>query len=205
MINTLRALLSLVLPAAAVAAGTQAGEASGNTLQNLQTAFEGESNAYTKYRAFAAKADEEGYAQAASLFRAAARAEEIHAANHAALIKKMGETPQAKIETPIVKSTRENLEAAMQGEIYERNVMYPEFIAIANKENNPAAVRTFHAALQAEAEHARMYGEAIQNLEQMKNKAVYYVCAVCGYTVEKLDFLTCVVCKVSKEKFEAVS
>ena len=41
-----------------------------STMDNLKEAFAGESQANRKYLAFAAKADEEGYAQVARLFRA---------------------------------------------------------------------------------------------------------------------------------------
>ena len=54
----------------------------GNTLDNLKEAFAGESQANRTYLAFAKKADEEGYPQAARLFRAAADAETVHAHNH---------------------------------------------------------------------------------------------------------------------------
>ena len=84
-------------------------------MQNLETAFNGESNAHARYLAFAEKADQEGYFQIASLFRAAARAEEIHARNHEVEIKKLGGTAQAKIEKPDVKSTKENLRGRYQG------------------------------------------------------------------------------------------
>ena len=96
------------------------------TLQNLQTAFNGESNAHARYLAFAEKADQDDYSQVASLFRAAARAEQIDAKNHDSDIKKLGGTGQAKI-----KARREihqiTSEAAIKGEIYERDVMYPDF------------------------------------------------------------------------------
>src|ERR1019366_4174424 len=98
------------------------------TLDNLQAGFNGESNAHARYLAFAEKADQEGYGEVASLFRAAAKAEKVHSANHAVVIKEMGGTAQAKIETPVVKSTKENLEAAIKGESYERDTMYPEFL-----------------------------------------------------------------------------
>jgi rubrerythrin len=211
MIHALRTLLSfalpaLALPAAAVVAGAKTGsEQTGRTLDNLQAAFNGESNAHAKYLAFAAKADEEGYGQAASLFRAAARAEEIHAANHGEVIKKMGAVPQATIETPEIKSTRENLQTAIEGETYERDVMYPEFIETAKQEKNSAAVRTFTWAIKAEAEHARLYTEALQNLEQYRTKKSYYVCSVCGYTTVALNFLKCLVCGEPKEKYESIS
>ncbi len=179
--------------------------ATGKTPANLQAAFNGESNAHARYAAFAKKADTEGYHRAASLFRAAARAEQIHATNHAAVIRKLGLTPEANIETPIVKSTRENIQAAIAGETYERDVMYPNFIRDAEAEKNSAAVRTFQHALEAETEHARLYTEALNHLEQMKNKATYYVCAVCGYTCEELTFARCPVCMNPKEKFEAIT
>ncbi|HEX7334620.1 MAG TPA: rubrerythrin family protein, partial [Pyrinomonadaceae bacterium] len=82
------------------------------TLDNLQTAFNGESNAKARYLAFAQKAEAEGYGKVASLFRAAARAEDIHANNHAEVIRKLGATPTADVKTPEVKSTAENLQAA---------------------------------------------------------------------------------------------
>lgn len=175
------------------------------TLKNLQTAFNGESNAAARYAAFARTADEEGFHQVASLFRAAARAEQIHASNHAAVIKKMGGTPEAYIERPAVKSTAENLKVAIAGEEYERDVMYPQFIKEAEAEKNTAAVRTFQYALEAEAEHARLYTAALAGLPRMKTAAKYYVCAVCGYTVEQLTFDRCPVCHHPKEKFEIIS
>ena len=175
------------------------------TLKNLQAAFNGESNAHAKYTVFAKKADAEGYGQVASLFRAAARAEQIHAAKHAAVIRKLGGTPEAKIETPAVQATGENLKVAIAGEEYERDVMYPEFIREAEAKNNFAAVRTFQGALAAEKEHARMYKEALATLEKKIAKTSYYVCSVCGFTVEKITFDRCPICNHSKEQFETIN
>jgi rubrerythrin len=190
-------VLIVILPAAASAT---------KTLDNLQTAFNGESNANARYLAFAKQADKEGYLQAASLFRAAARAEEIHAQNHAVVIKQMGGTPQAKIETPDVKSTSENLVVAMKGEIYERDVMYPDFIKQARAERNTAALQTFNYAKTAETEHAKLYTNAKDNLAQMKTAGVkYYVCTICGFTTAKIDFEKCPSCFNPKEKYVAVS
>ena len=175
------------------------------TLQNLQTAYNGESNAHARYLAFATKADQEGYAQAASLFRAAARAEQIHAANHADVIKKIGGTPEAQIETATVKSTKENLEAAVKGETYERDVMYPDFLKTARAEGNKEAIQTFNFAKTAEAGHAKLYTSAAADPAKMKAKGVKYeVCTVCGYTVPKVDFSKCPSCFSPKEKYESV-
>src|SRR5512140_902870 len=65
------------------------------TLDNLQAAFNGESNANARYLAFAKKADAEGYGTAASPFRAAARAEPVHFERHAKAIKELGAVPAA--------------------------------------------------------------------------------------------------------------
>ena len=176
------------------------------TLQNLQTAFNGESNAHARYLAFATKADLEGYAQAAALFRAAAKAEEIHAANHAVVIKKMGAAPEAKIEKPLVKTTLDNLKVAIEGETYEKDVMYPDFLKQARAEGNRDAVETFNFAKSAEIEHAKLYTVASKELAKMKTAGVkYYVCTVCGMTVTKIDFEKCPACFNPKEKYVAVS
>jgi rubrerythrin len=185
-----------------------AAEAAGKTtLDNLQAAFNGESNANAKYTAFAAKADEEGYKSVAALFRAAAMAEGIHAKKHAANIKKLGAEPKADIGKPDVKSTKENLEAAIKGETYERDVMYPEFIKQAKAVRNTAALRTFNLAKTAEAEHAKIYTANLTDLPKLKGtkSKQYFVCSVCGFTVTNIDFSKCPSCFEPKEKYNAVS
>jgi rubrerythrin len=191
-------LAVMVLPSMAAAS---------KTIDNLQAAFNGESNAHARYLAFATKADEEGYGQVASLFRAAAKAEEIHAANHAVVIKKLGGTPEAKIETPVVGSTKENLEAAIKGESYERDTMYPEFLKQARAEGNTDAVQTFNYAKTAESEHAKLYSQALNDLPTLKGSKSkdHFVCTVCGYTTVQMDFSKCPSCFNSKDKYERVS
>lgn len=177
------------------------------TLENMQAAFQGESNAHARYLAFATHADKEGYGQVASLFRAAARAEEIHAANHAAVIKELGGTPNANIETPNVKSTRENLEAAIKGESYERDTMYPEFLKQARADKNKSAIKSLNFAKTAEGEHAKLYTAALSGLDGLKSTqaATYYVCPKCGFTVRSMNFEKCPSCFTPKEQFEKVS
>jgi rubrerythrin len=204
MLHTLQAVLSFLVPAAVVG-GTASVTTSATTLDNLQTAFKGESNANARYLVFAKRAEEEGYGEVASLFRAAAKAEEIHASNHAAVIRQMGGAPVAHIETSIVKSTRENLRVAIEGETYERDIMYPEFIEIAKREKATAALRSFTFALKVEAVHAVLYGDALANLEKLRGKShTYYVCPDCGNTLAELNILKCLVCGHPKSGFVAV-
>jgi rubrerythrin len=185
MIRSSFAYLSPLLLAAGIlsAAGPASPMPSAGTLNDMQAAYNGESNAHAAYLTYATKAQAEGYAKAASLFRAAAKAEEIHAANHAMVIKSLGAEPKAIIKAPEVKSTRENLQAALKGEIYERDVMYPGFLVQARKEGKVDAIRSLNYAKTAEAEHARLYQEALNDLEGWKGQnTAFYVCPVCGYT-----------------------
>lgn len=158
-------------------------DANAATLANMQTAFNGESNANARYKAFARKADAEGYTQVASLFRAAAEAEQIHAAAHAKVIAALGGKATADVKAPEVKTTAENLKAALEGETYERDTMYPAFITEATAGKLTAAVRSLTLAKTAEAEHAKLYKSALDNLEQWRGGAKpFYVCSVCGFT-----------------------
>jgi len=163
------------------------------TKDNLQEAFAGESQANRKYLFFAEKADESGNKQIARLFRAAAEAETVHARNH---LRVLGE----------LKSDRENLEAAVGGENYEFTEMYPDFIEQANKENNQAAANSFDLANKVEQIHHGLFREALSKLESGKSfkDAPYYVCQVCGNTVEGDAPERCPVCGAPRSKFKKV-
>lgn len=181
-------------------------QAETKTLENLQTAFDGESNANAKYLAFAKKADDEGYTKVGSLFRAAARAEEVHKNNHAEVIKKMGGTPIANIRATDIKTTAENLKGAIEGETYERDKMYTEFLAEARSSGNREALRTFNFAKTAEGEHAKLYADALANLADWKGgKTTFFVCSTCGYTTMDSDLQKCPVDFTRKEEFESIN
>jgi rubrerythrin len=160
------------------------------TDQNLKAAFAGESQANRRYLAFAEKAEEEGFTQAAKLFRAAAEAETVHALNH---VKITGE----------IKSTLDNLNAALGGETFEFMKMYPEFLATAKQEGNKQATWSFDVANKVEQVHAKLYQKAIDALKAKKDmpKVDYYVCSVCGNTVEGEPPEICPVCGNPKTKF----
>lgn len=181
------------------------------TIANLLAAYEGESNAHSKYIVFAAKADAEGWHGAASLFRAAARAEEIHAANHARVLKQLGNEAKCQIHPAEVKSTLENLKAALAGEQYEVDTMYPAFIAESTSTDIPIAKRTFTWAMEAEKTHARLYTEAIELVEKglrtswVATASDFYVCAACGYTtMTPEEQERCPVCNLAFDKFEVI-
>ena len=160
------------------------------TEQDLRDAFAGESQANRKYIAFAGKAEKEGYKQAAKLFRAVADAETVHALNH---LRELGD----------IKSTKENLEAAISGETYEFEDMYPRMIEDAKSEGNRRAEISFNYANAVEKIHAVLYKKALEDLG--KNEEVdYYVCQVCGNTVEGEPPDRCPVCNSLKKMFKKI-
>ena len=177
----------------------------GTTLENLQAAFNGESNAKVRYEAFAAKAEAEGYKSVASLYRATSKSEGIHAAKHAEMIKKAGAEPKATIEKADVKSTKENLEASIKGETYEKESMYPAFIKKAESDKNEGAARTFKGAMAAEVEHAKLYAQALKEIDSWKEAGKeFLVCQVCGFTSMDKNLKQCPVCSAPRSKFDTI-
>ena len=162
----------------------------GKTNENLKAAFAGESQANRRYLAFAQKAEEEGATQAAKQFRAAAEAETIHALNHLR-------------NTDEIKATSDNLNTAVSGETFEFKKMYPEYIGIAKEEANKQAHWSFDVAAKVEQVHAKLFQKAIDALKKKQEleKVDYYVCGVCGNTVEGAPPEKCPICGSPKEKF----
>lgn len=156
------------------------------TMKDLMDAFAGESQANRKYTAFAKKAEAEGKLNAAKLFRAAADAETLHALKHLEVAGKIG-------------STSENLKAGVEGETYEYKDMYPDFLKDAEAEGNKAAIMTFTFAMKAEEVHAKLYQEALENIDQTE-EVFYYLCPVCG-NIEKAVPEKCSICGVPGSKF----
>jgi rubrerythrin len=173
-------------------------------MAQIRSAIAGASR--TSLSSLAAIADSEGYGEVASLFRAAARVEEIHARNHAEVIKKLGSVPQTMIEPSEVNSTRENLQAAIKGDKYERDAMYPEFLKQARLNRNKDSVRSLNLANTAEADHARLYASALADLKHLRGSknVTLFVCPTCGYTTRD-TVSQCPSCFTSKEKFEQVA
>ena len=156
----------------------------------LKLAFAGESQANREYLAFAQKADQEGFSQAAKLFRAASEAEAVHALNHLRAMKGIG-------------STKDNLQKAISGEKHEFQKMYPEMIKAAEDEGNKEARRTFNYANEVEKVHASLYESALNELGNQDTFS-YYVCPVCGYTSAKEAPETCSVCGTKGKLFKKI-
>ena len=163
------------------------------TSDNLKEAFSGESQANRKYLAFAKKAEADGYPQVAKLFRAAAEAETVHAHAHLRVLQG-------------IKSTEDNLQAAIEGEGFEFQKMYPKFLEEAEKEGNKPAVFSFKHALAVEEIHHGLYTEALNAVKSGSDlpDAKLYICPICGNTVKDNVPDKCPVCGAAKEKFQEV-
>jgi len=160
------------------------------TEKNLKDAFSGESQAHTKYLAFAEKAEKEKFPNTARLFRANAFAEQIHATNH------------LKTLSGVLK-TEENLQQAIEGETFEVMKMYPDYLKVAKEEKEKKAETVIQWALEAEKVHANLYKKAKKSVNKGKDVSMksVHVCSVCGYTVEGDAPEKCPVCGSPKKMF----
>ncbi len=159
------------------------------TYDDLMEAFAGESQANRKYLAFAAQAEKEGCKQAAKLFRAAAEAETIHALKHFSNAKN-------------VKSTAENLQAAIAGETHENQNMYPGMIKDAEAEGEKAIAKYLDMVCKVEGIHAELYKD-VANAPSADGED-YYVCPVCGFISKGAFEGKCPVCGAAGDKFYTV-
>lgn len=155
---------------------------------DLKAAFAGESQANRKYAIFAQKAEAEGYKLAAKLFRAASDAEAIHAASHF----RVGMN---------VKSTAENLQAAIDGEHYEVNTMYPDFMKDAEAEGERPAMASFKKAWDVEKVHEALYKDMLANLSKEGEEYDFYLCPICGHIEPRNAPDVCPICGAPKEKY----
>ena len=123
---------------------------------------------------------------------AAAAAEFAHAQNHFRAM--LG-----------VKSTAENLAAAIGGENYEVVNMYPPFIEEAKADGDKRALTSFEWAIAVEKEHETLYREALECLGQAQESYDFYVCPFCGHTHPRNAPDKCPVCGAPGSKFEKIS
>ena len=160
-----------------------------STQDNLKEAFAGESQANQKYRAFAKKAEQDGFKNISKLFRLTAEAEKIHAEGHLKSLDGIG-------------STAQNLQAAIDGETYEFTTMYPPMVKQAEADGHKAK-RMFAYAVEAEAVHAKLYAMALEAVKQGKDltDVEFYLCPVCGYIEIGKPTNACPICGTKAEKF----
>lgn len=160
-----------------------------DTKSALHMAYTGEAKAALRLKVYAEKAEKEGYAQMAKLFRVIAFSEEIHGSRALKLLRE-------------VKSTEENLAASFEAETHVADVAYDQFIKQAEAEGNKAAVLHFSQSRDVEEIHAKLYKEAMNHFME-ERETTYHVCKVCGYVADGVLPDVCPVCSAGKEQFVA--
>ena len=166
------------------------------TEENLIKAFAGESGARNKYTYFASKAKKEGYEQIAAIFEETANNEKEHAKMWFKLLNG-GE----------IKSTKENLTAAAEGENFEWTDMYKEFAKTAKEEGFDDIAFLFEEVAKIEKHHEERYlkllGNINDNLVFSKNEEVVWICRNCGHVYVGKDApKVCPVCNHPQSYFK---
>ena len=167
------------------------------TEKNLAAAFAGESQARNKYTYFAKVARNEGYLYIAKMFEESAENELQHAKDEFKLLKGIGDT-------------KANLKAALEGELYETNTMYPDFAKEAEEEGNVEAARLFHQIAKVEKKHAERYQKLLEMVENgtvfKRDTPIKWKCSKCGFIHEGTEPPEkCPVCNHAKEYYEPAS
>lgn len=173
------------------------------TVANLKAAINGESTASAKYAAYAEQAGKDSLFAIQALFNATSKAEAIHVTNHQAVLATLGVTDYVATVDPFeVKSTAENLQAAIDGETYEFTTMYPNFIKDAETEKVQGALVSYNYAQDAEKGHAKIYADALASIGNPTTLAsIYFVCPKCGNTYANTPSEVCELCQTSANDF----
>jgi rubrerythrin len=116
------------------------------TIQNIESAFAGESMAHIKYLYFARIARAAGDEATAQVFEDTAAQEVQHAFGHLDLLYPPAEMTPARC-----------LDMAIAGETYEYTEMYPAFRHAAVAEGQDAAVREIDEQIAESKEHAQRF------------------------------------------------
>ena len=130
------------------------------THQNLKDAFAGESQANRRYLYFAKRADVEGHADIAGLFRDTAEGETGHAHGHLDYLKEVGD-PATGLP---IGGTAENLKSAVAGETHEYTDMYPGMAKTARDEGFAEIADWFETLAKAEKSHAGRFEEMLKSI-----------------------------------------
>lgn len=159
-----------------------------NTEKNLDTAFADMAKGYMRYQAFAEKAEAEGETQTAKLFRALAETKRIYALTYMVSINSLQSTP-------------ENLQEAVEKELYEADEVYPNYVFEAKQENNTEALRMFMLTKTANKIHSNLIEKTLSRKEY--KEVDYYVCKLCGH-IQAVQPSVCPICGADAKAYKKV-
>jgi rubrerythrin len=173
------------------------------TVAVLQAAYKEERMASDNYIHYSRKALEEKYPNIAYLFSAFSLSEKIHAENY----KKVLISLSSRLEEPEFKTsisdTKANLIKASEGELKKIKKTYPGFLAKLKKESHDQAVINCMYSWKSHQQHKRkitevrkysplFFGHVAKEIEGSKYD--FYVCEICGSTIDEAPQTPCNIC-----------
>lgn len=175
------------------------------TAQNLRSAYGGESQAHMRYRIWGDKANKDGFPTVGRLFMATSDAEEVHATLHFKALKdEKGDFSVTSGAGFGLGTTSENLQGAIDGEMFEVEQMYPAYIAVAEMQNEKSAISAMRFAIEAEKVHAELFTkakEAVDSGKDLEAKTIL-LCPICGFISLTGEEDNCPLCNAKKELFK---
>jgi rubrerythrin len=184
------------------------------TIAAMQSARETETGVYYHYTEFARRAQADGYRGVAYLFAAFAASELVHATNFGRILAQLN-VEVAPIAKPSVRvgTTRDNLIRAANGEMSSIEAFYPKLLEQLRPEGHADAITTVQYAWESEKQHRDKIGQ-IQRwsgafFEQVartidEKTGRYFICQLCGSTVNTVPAGRCPVCKFPSTHYRGV-
>ena len=184
------------------------------TLAAMRKAQEIEMGVYYRYAEFGRKARQEGYLGIAYLFVAFGSAEFIHAGNFGRILARLN-VEVAPIQRPEFKvgSTRENLLVAANGEAHSVEDFYPRLLENITPEGYEDAMTAVRFAWETEKQHRdkirqiqrwspAFFDQVASEIDRKSGQ--YFVCQICGNTVNVVPAPRCPVCRNASTHFRRI-
>lgn len=180
------------------------------TISVLQEAFKVEMIAYKHYIGYTSKALSEKYPNIAYLFHSFSYSEKIHADNYKRILATLGhEARSIQIEIDLL-DTKSNLQKAAQNELKKIKSTYPDFIKELETESYEEAIINCMYSWKSHQQHEEkvkqiekysemFFGSVSDKIEGLNLD--FYVCKVCGSTIDKAPHLPCAICNRSMSNY----
>lgn len=184
------------------------------TIEAMRQARDTEMGVYYRYTEWGRHAQAEGYAGIAYLFAAFASAEFIHANNFGRILVRLN-AEAAPVPKPVVNgsSTREHLIAAANGEAHSVENFYPALLEKIRPEGHADAMQVVQWAWNTELQHRdkirqiQRYSPSFFDMVARqidKKTGQYFVCQICGNTVNRVPNGSCGVCANPSRNFRLI-
>jgi rubrerythrin len=184
------------------------------TIAAMQSARETETSVYYHYTEFGRRAQQEGYRGIAYLFTAFAAAEQVHATNFGKILTRLN-VELAPLPKPAVQagSTRENLLRAANSEISSIEAFYPKLLEQLKPEGHEDAITLVRYAWSSEQQHRdklrqiqrwtpKFFEDVARTIDEKTGR--YFVCQICGSTVNVVPADLCPVCKFPASQYRGI-